>query len=52
MTYQEEEYITLLPKNLCVKDKNDLDPREKAFLEIIKRRDERMDDLHRMILDE
>ena len=43
MTDQEKEYIELLPKFLCVRDKNDLHSKEKAFLQIIQLRDERLE---------
>lgn len=51
MTDQVKEFLELLPDHLRG-DENDLKPREKAFLEMLRRRDERMDQLHRMIIDE
>ena len=41
-----KEYVSLLPKNLCVNEEHDLTPREKAFLLMLKKRD---DDIKRLV---
>ncbi len=44
-----DEYKALLPKNLCVSTVNDLTPREKAILAMIKTRDDQIEKLRRNV---